>query len=197
MFLYARDRGSVRFQAGGIPRLKVVYSKEQPIVPVEDMAISCRAHCICPPGTARKCTQRRQIPGSTAFVPPVVGLIIAGEVIKDLTKGQSKIFRNRLRIGWVSFIMETKAPAPRAAGRIQGGITMADIIDFNDYRDLNTMDCAALRAYLETVRAQIATLDEQEPADMESETYEDWGDRHEELEDLADEIQDRLDEMED
>lgn len=71
----------------GIPRLKVVYSKEQPIVPVEDMAISCRAHCICPPGTARKCTQRRQIPGSTAFVPPVVGLIIAGEVIKDLTKG--------------------------------------------------------------------------------------------------------------
>ena len=34
---------------------------------------------------ARTCTQRRQIPGSTAFVPSVVGLIIAGEVIKDLT----------------------------------------------------------------------------------------------------------------
>lgn len=69
----------------GIKKLKVVYSKEKPIRPVEDMAISCRQHCICPPGTARKCTQRRDIPGSTAFVPSVVGLIIAGEVIKDLT----------------------------------------------------------------------------------------------------------------
>lgn len=69
-----------------IPSLKVVYSKEKPITPIEDMAISCKAHCICPPGTARKCTQRRQVPGSTAFVPSVVGLIIAGEVIKDLTK---------------------------------------------------------------------------------------------------------------
>ena len=48
-------------------------------------AISCRTHCICPPGTERKCTQRRQVPGSNAFVPSVVGLIIAGEVIKDLT----------------------------------------------------------------------------------------------------------------
>ena len=70
----------------GIKKLKVVYSKEKPIRPVEDMAISCRQHCICPPGTARKCTQRRDIPGSTAFVPSVVGLIIAGEVIKDLTR---------------------------------------------------------------------------------------------------------------
>ena len=64
--------------------MKVVYSKEQPVKPVEDMAISCRSHCVCPPGTARKCTQRRQIPGSTAFVPSTVGLIIAGEVVKDL-----------------------------------------------------------------------------------------------------------------
>lgn len=69
----------------GIKKLKVVYSKEPPIAPVDDMAISCRTNCICPPGTARKCTQRRQVPGSTAFVPSVVGLIIAGEVIKDLT----------------------------------------------------------------------------------------------------------------
>ena len=74
----------------GIKKLKVVYSKEEPITPIEDMAISCRAHCICPPGTAKKCTQRRQIPGSNAFVPPVVGLIIAGEVIKDLTGYGSK-----------------------------------------------------------------------------------------------------------
>jgi len=69
----------------GIDSLKVVYSKEEPRRPLEDMSISCRQHCICPPGTARKCTERRDIPGSTAFVPSVVGLIIAGEVINDLT----------------------------------------------------------------------------------------------------------------
>ena len=68
----------------GIKKLKVVYSKEKPIRPKEDMSISCRRQCVCPPGT-RKCTVRRDIPGSTAFVPSVAGLIIAGEVIKDLT----------------------------------------------------------------------------------------------------------------
>ena len=68
----------------GINKLKVVYSKEKPIRPMEDMSISCRRHCVCPPGT-RKCTVRRDIPGSTAFVPSVAGLIIAGEVIKELT----------------------------------------------------------------------------------------------------------------
>ena len=70
----------------GIKHLKVVYSKEQPLTPIEDMAISCKAHCVCPPGTARKCTQRRQVPGSIAFVPSAAGLIIAGEVIKNLIK---------------------------------------------------------------------------------------------------------------
>lgn len=69
----------------GIKKLKVVYSKEKAMTPIDDTANSCRSHCICPPGSARTCTQRRQIPGSTAFVPSVVGLIIAGEVIKDLT----------------------------------------------------------------------------------------------------------------
>ena len=69
----------------GVKKLKVVYSEEQPIRPVEDMAISCRSHCICPPGATHKCTERRDIPGSVAFVPSVVGLIIAGEVVKDLT----------------------------------------------------------------------------------------------------------------
>ena len=69
----------------GIQKLKVVYSKEPPITPIDDMSISCRTHCICPPGTARKCTQRRQVPGSNAFVPAAAGLIIAGEVVKDLT----------------------------------------------------------------------------------------------------------------
>lgn len=69
-----------------VKKLKVVYSKEKPLEPIEDMAISCRKNCICPPGTVRKCTQRRAIPGSNAFVPSVAGLIIASEVIKDLTK---------------------------------------------------------------------------------------------------------------
>lgn len=68
----------------GIQKLKVVYSKEPAMTPIDDMSISCRSNCICPPGTARTCTQRRQVPGSNAFVPPVVGLIIAGEVVKDL-----------------------------------------------------------------------------------------------------------------
>ena len=69
----------------GIRKLKVVYSTEKPMTPVDDMAISCKQNCICPPGTARKCTQRNQVPGSNAFVPSVAGLIIAGEVIKDIT----------------------------------------------------------------------------------------------------------------
>ena len=68
----------------GVRRLKVVYSKEPAMTPIEDMAISCKQHCICPPGTVRTCTARRQVPGSNAFVPPVAGLILAGEVIKDL-----------------------------------------------------------------------------------------------------------------
>ncbi len=69
----------------GIKKLKVVYSEEPPMRPIDDMASSCRTNCICPPGAERKCTERRDIPGSNAFVPSVVGLIIAGEVIKDLS----------------------------------------------------------------------------------------------------------------
>lgn len=67
-----------------IKKLKVVYSDELPIRPLEDMSISCRTNCICPPGAKHKCTERRDIPGSTAFVPAVAGLLIAGEIIKDL-----------------------------------------------------------------------------------------------------------------
>lgn len=70
-------------KARGIKKLKVVYSKEPPLTPLEDCA--CRDNCICPPGTERKCTARRAVPGSVSFVPPAAGLIIAGEVIKDIT----------------------------------------------------------------------------------------------------------------
>ncbi len=63
----------------GINSLKVVYSKEEPIKPIEDLEID------------NQDSARREIPGSNAFVPSVVGLIIAGEVIKDLTgAGKSK-----------------------------------------------------------------------------------------------------------
>lgn len=70
----------------GIKNLKVVYSEEKPIRPIDDMAISCRTNCICPPGAKHKCTERRDIPGSAAFVPSIAGLIIAGEVVKDLAQ---------------------------------------------------------------------------------------------------------------
>jgi len=61
----------------GIDSLKVVYSREKPIPPAQD-----------PSERAETPTGRRSIPGSTAFVPSVVGLIIAGEVINDLTGSQ-------------------------------------------------------------------------------------------------------------
>ena len=62
----------------GVKKLKVVYSKEQPLTPEaygEDDPQQI---------TARIGKTKKTAPGSTAFVPPVVGLIIAGEVIKDL-----------------------------------------------------------------------------------------------------------------
>lgn len=56
-------------KARGIKKLKVLYSKEEPLKP-------------------QKCQNenptKRQTPGSVSFVPPVAGMIIAGEVIKDL-----------------------------------------------------------------------------------------------------------------
>lgn len=60
-------------KARGIKNLKVVYSKEEPIKITDTQGVEI------PDG-------KRQSPGSVAFVPSVVGLIIAGEVIKDLIK---------------------------------------------------------------------------------------------------------------
>lgn len=68
----------------GINHLKVVYSKEPAGTPLADAAESCRYQCICPPGVTRTCLQRRQVPASNAFVPAVAGLIMAGEMIRDL-----------------------------------------------------------------------------------------------------------------
>ncbi len=60
----------------GIENLKVVYSKEPAMKPIDKDELSCKNNG----------STRRQVPGSIAFVPSVVGLIIAGEVIKDLIK---------------------------------------------------------------------------------------------------------------
>ena len=73
-------------RARNIEKLKVVYSKEEPIKPYNEIENSCKTNCICPPGTKRKCSIRNQVPGSISFVPSVAGLIIAGEVIKDIIK---------------------------------------------------------------------------------------------------------------
>lgn len=73
-------------KARGVKSLKTVYSKEPALKPMEQEETSCKINCICPPGTERKCTDKRQIPGSVSFVPSVAGLIIAGEVIKDLAE---------------------------------------------------------------------------------------------------------------
>ena len=56
-----------------IPKLKVVYSKEQVLTPRDDVM-------------SEPDSSKRQIPGSNAFVPGAVGLIIAGEVIRDITE---------------------------------------------------------------------------------------------------------------
>ena len=67
----------------GIKHLKVVYSTEEPKRPVQDAVNDSEAEYACPPETRRDAV-RRDIPGSTSFVPSVDGLIIAGEVIRDL-----------------------------------------------------------------------------------------------------------------
>lgn len=53
----------------GVKKLKVVFSEEKPLSPIENIAEN----------------GRRSIPGSIAFVPSVAGLIVAGEVVKDIT----------------------------------------------------------------------------------------------------------------
>ena len=67
-----------------IESLKVVYSREEPIKPDQNLERSCKVNCICPPGTKRKCAQRNQVPGSISFVPSVAGLIISGEIVRDI-----------------------------------------------------------------------------------------------------------------
>ena len=67
----------------GIKELKVVYSEEIPTKPKTEDVVTCKTGCVCTGGT-KKCAIKRQIPGSISFVPPVAGMIIGGEVIKDI-----------------------------------------------------------------------------------------------------------------
>ena len=67
-----------------IESLKVIYSTEEPIKPDNESESSCKTNCICPPGTKRKCSARNQVPGSISFVPSVAGLMIAGEIVRDI-----------------------------------------------------------------------------------------------------------------
>lgn len=65
-----------------VKNLKVVYSKEKPLQPI-DLTANCRTNCICT-NRDRTCDVRHQIPASISFVPSVSGLIIASEVVKDI-----------------------------------------------------------------------------------------------------------------
>ena len=65
----------------GIKHCKVVYSKEIAVTPVETPEMQ----------RERETSGRRSLPGSVAFVPAVAGLILAGEVIKDLACISEKV----------------------------------------------------------------------------------------------------------
>lgn len=99
-----------------IHKLKVVYSEEEPLRPIDDPNISCSFHCICPNKDMRKCTDRRDIPASNAFVPAAAGLICGGEVIKDLVRIAGTW---RLTPEMIAETPEAKAAAEKAAAKAE------------------------------------------------------------------------------
>ena len=68
----------------GIKELKVVYSEEKPARPIENIQSDFSTDDSHPANSGHENTKRRSVPGSLAFVPSAAGLIIAGEVVKDL-----------------------------------------------------------------------------------------------------------------
>lgn len=70
--------------------VKVVYSTEKPAEPRSEIP-TCHTNCICPhrDEQAWNCAKRRQIPGSTSYVPPIAGLIAASVVIRDLLAAEA------------------------------------------------------------------------------------------------------------
>lgn len=67
-----------------VDHLKVVYSEEKPRLTLQIETNNCSSHCICPPSSTKHCLEKRSVPGSISFVPGIVGLLIAGEVVNDL-----------------------------------------------------------------------------------------------------------------
>ncbi len=78
----------IELRKRGIDSLKVVYSREPLMEPFEVEDPVCNKSCICPKGgSIRKCTDRRDIPGTISFIPSVVGLVAASAVVRDLLAG--------------------------------------------------------------------------------------------------------------
>lgn len=71
----------------GVKDLKVIYSEELPTKPKLEKVETCKEDSVCSDDTNTN-TSKRQIPGSISFVPPVAGMIIGGEVIKDIIFNQ-------------------------------------------------------------------------------------------------------------
>jgi len=68
----------------GVPHLKVVYSEEPPLKPIDYTDNECGTNDATKADGVNDVPQRRNIPASNAFVPAAAGLIVAGEVVKDL-----------------------------------------------------------------------------------------------------------------
>ncbi|MHC1685713.1 MAG: ThiF family adenylyltransferase [Clostridiaceae bacterium] len=68
----------------GVKKLKVVYSEELPTKPRSEDVVTCKEGCVCTGESTKKCAEKRQIPGSISFVPPVAGMILASAVVRDL-----------------------------------------------------------------------------------------------------------------
>ena len=101
----------------GVEHLKVVYSREPSIPPVQDGETGCKSHCVCPPGTKRTCAARNEVPGSNAFVPAAAGLLIASEVVRDITgfhRRESQVPKNA---------RTQKAPRRPVAGQSAATVT--------------------------------------------------------------------------
>ncbi|MBU3210670.1 tRNA threonylcarbamoyladenosine dehydratase [Clostridium algidicarnis] len=70
----------------GVKHLKVVYSVEEVLKPAVDESIIDKKESVSERDSSKMWAGKRQVPGSISFVPPVAGMIIAGEVIKDMIK---------------------------------------------------------------------------------------------------------------
>lgn len=70
----------------GIKGLKVVFSTEEPTLPNPELMKACVERDLAQPDMDRPGKPKCQIPGSNAFVPAVAGLILAGEVVRDLIR---------------------------------------------------------------------------------------------------------------